>query len=322
MSRQRSKLIQRITIVLILGVLGNHLMGETQVLISSSKNLALIGDQINLKVIAKTDSKADKVKILSPRQEFEVISHTSQPRQENNNESVFEENLMIVFFKTGDFEVGPFTVKLLKGDEEVETKETNSIPVKIKSVLTEEDKDIKPLKNPIEIKGNPLYVLKYVLIILAAILIVIFVIVYVKRKKRKTGRAPEPLLPAVEEFALKIKELTDLKLMQKGKMKEHFFRLTEIIKHFLNREYGFNAEDLTTFETMLHLDAYEKDSSIRDRMGFVLNTADLVKFAKYVAGSEIIDEIQQKLEDVIGAYRQRNQQKMTEEPKQNAASGQ
>lgn len=299
------KRMKRTVIVLLLVLTGLTVRAETQVLISASKTVAFIGDRISLKVMARTDLEIDKIKIPTPQQDFEILSRSSLPPQEQNGETVFEEDMDIAFFKTGEFNIGPLTVQLLKGEEVREEKETNAVPIKIKSVLTDKDKDIKPLKSPIAIEGNPFYVLKYVLLAAAVILLIVFIILFIKARKRKAAAEPLPLLSPLEELALKIKELTGLKLPEKGKFKEFFLRLTEIIKHFLNRQYRFNAEDLTTLETMLYLEGHEKDKSIVEGMAFLLNTADLVKFAKFIPDSGVLDDVRQRIDRVIAAYRQR-----------------
>jgi hypothetical protein len=310
--------MKRTLIVLLLVLMGLTVRAETQVLISASKTVAFIGDRISLKVMARTDLEIDKIKILSPQQDFEILSRSSLPPQKQNDKTVFEENIDIAFFKTGEFDIGPLTVQLLKGEEVRKAKETNAVPIKIKSVLTDKDKDIKPLKSPIAIKGNPFYVLKYVLLAAAVILLIVFITLFIKARRRKAAAESEPQLSPLEELALKIKELADLKLLEKGKFKEFFLRLTEIIKHFLNRLYRFNAEDLTTLETMLYLEGHERDQSIFEGLAFLLNTADLVKFARYIPDSGVLDDVRQRIDRVIAAYRQRV---AMEEQKTDAAPG-
>lgn len=299
------RLILPVLILIILSL--SPLEAETQVLISASKNMALIGDVISLKFVVKTDLSADGVRVNIAGKEFEVVSQAELPLQKHDNELVFERDIDIAYFRTGEFEIGPFPIDVLSGDEVLETKETNSIPVTVKSVLGEEDKDIADLKAPLEVKGNPFFVLKYVLLFLAAVLLALVLFFYLKNRKRRKTATPEPLLSPVEELDLRVKELLNMRLPEKEMFKEFFLRLTEIYKHFLNRQYRFNAEDLTTYETLLFLDSKEKEREVADLIGYILNTADLVKFAKFIPTPEVMEELQGKISGLVEALRLREQ---------------
>ena len=283
------------------------IFSETQVSIVSSSNLATIGDKIFLTVIVKTTSGAQEVRIISEKKDFELISQESKEPRKQENFVVLEINLTISFFKTGDYDIGPFNVDLLKGDKTIETKTTNSIPITIKSVLEESDKDIKPIKELMEIKGNPFYVLKYVFVILFFVLAFILLIFWNKRRKSRIGAPLKPALSPVDEFDLKLKELKGLNLFEKGMIKEFFTRLSIIIKQFLFRKYKFNAEDFTSYETMYNLKRRENEVLILNNMEFLFNISDLVKFAKFIPDSSISCEVIEKIDDVILSYKKRFQ---------------
>ncbi len=281
------------------------LAAETQVSISVSDNLATIGDRIRLKIIVKTTADVDKIIEKAAQKDFEILEQRPFQKRKQQDYMVFEKEIEIAFFKTGDFNVGPFDIDLKKNDEVIETRETNSIPVTIKSVLKEEDKDIKSLKDLIEIKGDPFYILKYVIIAVVLIIAVILVILWIKKRKKKAGVVEKPLLSPLEELELRIKELSERKLFEKGKIKLFFLELTQVLKHFLHRTYQFNAEDFTTYETLYDLKRREKEALILNNMEFLFNTADLVKFAKFIPDAEVLGEVLKKIEGTIDLYKQR-----------------
>ena len=286
------------------------LHSETQVLISASKNMAFVGDVISLKIVVKTDQPADGIRVKIGKDEFDVLSRSELPMQKHDTELVFEQDIDIAYFRTGEFEIGPLTIEVVSGDRVAETKETNSIPITIKSVLTEEDKDIADLKHPIEVKGNPFFVLKYVLIFLAAVVLALVLIFYQKKRKRPDKGTVEPLLSPIEELDVRVKELMGKHLPEKEMFKEFYLRLTELYKHFLHRQYRFNAEDLTTYETLLFLDSKENERTIVDVIGYVLNTSDLVKFAKFVPAAEVMDELNGKISSLVDAVRRREREEL------------
>jgi len=282
-----------------------EIASETQVSISVSDNLATIGDRIRLKIIVKTTSEADNITEKTFQKDFEILEQTPFQKRKQQDYMVFEKEIEIAFFKTGDFNVGPFDIHLKKKNKVIETRETNSIPVTIKTVLKEEDKDIKPLKDLIEIKGNPFYILKYVIIAVVLIIAVILLILWIKKRKKKASMVEKPLLSPLEEFELRIKELFDKKLFEKGKIKVFFLEMTQVLKRFLHRTYQFNAEDFTTYETLYDLKKHEGEVIIVNNMEFLFNTSDLVKFAKFVPGSDVLGEVLKKIEGTIQVYKQR-----------------
>ena len=283
-------------------------VAETQVSISASNNLAFIGDQINLKILVKTThAKVGEIKVQTEKKDYEVLGQQPTTRRQQTDYLVFEKNVTIAFFKVGDFEIGPFTVELVADDKVIESKTTNSIPVTVKSVLKEEDKDIKPLKGIIDIKGNPWYLLKYVLAGLAMVGLLVFLVWWLRKKRKAVPLAPTPLLSPLEELQSRLRELAEKKLLEKGKLKLHFIQLTQLIKGFLNRHYRFNAEDLTTAETLYALKQGENESLILDNMRFVFNTADLVKFAKFIPDAPVFAEVDEKIMEMITRYKLRIQ---------------
>jgi hypothetical protein len=281
------------------------LISETQVSISSSTNLVTIGDRINVKLILKTSIRAQKVNFISKGKDFEIISEKLLPSKIQGDYILFEKNITISFFKTGDFNIGPFIVELIKNGEIIETKQTNSVPIRVKSVLTKEDKFIKPLKDLIEIKGNPFCVLKYVIAFFVFAILVVLIIFLLRRRKRYFTLKQELILSPIEELELRVNELIEQKMFEKGRIKRFFTDLTIIIKHFLSREYKFSAEDFTTYETLLYLKAKEKEALIVDDLEFLFNVSDLVKFAKFVPESNTFTTTCNKIRDIIISFKKR-----------------
>jgi len=281
------------------------LIAETQVSISSSTNLVTIGDRISVKLILKTSIQVPKVNFISKGKDFEIISEKLLPSKIQGDYILFEKNITISFFKTGDFNIGPFIVELIKNGEIIETKQTNSVPIRVKSVLTKEDKSIKPLKDLIEIKGNPFCVLKYVIVFFVFAILVVLIIFLLRRRKGCLFKKQELILSPIEELELRVNELIEQKMFEKGRIKRFFTNLTMIIKHFLSREYKFSAEDFTTYETLLHLKAKEKEALIVDDLEFLFNVSDLVKFAKFAPDSHTFKKTCNKIRDIIISFKKR-----------------
>jgi len=299
----------------------SHLIlnADTQVSISVSQNLATIGDKITIKILTKTSNQVEKIVLDVPKQDFEILSKDTPPQRKYKEYVVFETNFVVSFFKTGNFVVGPFTVDLINNNKTVESKTTNSVPIKIKSVLNPEDKDIENLKNLIPIKGNPFFLLKYVFIIVVIGIITLMAIFFLKKRKNKKMPEVLPRLSPLEELEQKIKRLLGKKLFEEGKIKEFFISLTDIIKQFLERQYQFNAEDLTTTETLTVLEEKENENSITEKMEFLFNTSDLVKFAKFIPRPDELETVTQRTNLMLLTLREKINREINHE---NVSTGQ
>lgn len=285
---------------------GMPVWSETQVSISVSDNLATIGDRIRLKIIVKTTEEVDQINVKTAGKDYEILDQKQTEKRRQQDYTVFEKNIDVAFFKIGDFNVGPFEVELKKGEEIIETRETNSVPVTVKSVLEEGDKDIKPLKELAAIDGDPFYILQYVFLALAVLGVILGIVWYIRRTILKRKIAQEtPLLSPLDEMIAGIGQLVAKDLFTKGKVKLYFLELTQILKRFLHRTYRFKAEDLTTYETLSNLKQHEREDIIMSNLSFVFSTSDLVKFARFVPDETVQSEVSQKLDLLVEVYKKR-----------------
>lgn len=282
-----------------------QLLSASQVTLSASTLTATIGEHIELRLIVRSLENIDEIKVSVPAGDYEIIRRQDQPLIKTAEWRTFEQVLTIAFFKTGDFTVGPLDIELFSAKASKEKEQSGTVTIKIRSLLDENDKDIKPLKKLLAIQGNPIHLLKYLAgIILIFLLIVILLIL--KRKMKKKALPVSTPLPAPEiELELRIGELWQEKLPQKGEYKLFFILLGEIIKHFLARVYSFNADDFTTTETIAHLEGNEKDSDIIACLEDIFRQADLVKFAERIPEAATISILADKIATLTGKYKKR-----------------
>ncbi len=291
------------------------LLSESQVSVSVSSTGVTIGERITLKFIVRTSAESDSIKISPGKPEFEFIEEAEISISDNEEVKTFEKNFDISFFKTGDFNVGPFDISLINKGKIIKEFHSNTIPVSVRSVLEKDDKDIKPLKNLSEIKGNPFYLLKYVLLTLI-IAVIIFLTVYFLRRRKKTDEQniSIPLHPEVE-FRNRVESLWKTDLLNTGKTKKFFLKLTDSYKVFMSRLYNFKAEDLTTYEIIQNLRNFEQDKNVQSNFDQVFLISDLSKFAKYTPSQKEVEEIRENLFgiiDIIGDRRKKEEEEETD----------
>ena len=126
-------------------------------------------------------------------------------------------------------------------------------------------------------------IFRWVLLVLGIALIVWVITYVIKRYKAKEPIITLPKAPPVpaDECALKaLENLRIRQLWQQGKVKEYHTELTDILRQYMEKRYGFNSTEMTSDQT---LEAFENHGGSQDSASIlrqILQTADMVKFAK------------------------------------------
>jgi hypothetical protein len=282
-----------------------RLISAAQVTLSASTLTATIAEHVEFRLIVRSLENIDEIKVSVPAGDYDILRQQSLPLIKTAEWRTFEQVITIAFFKTGDFTVGPLAIELLSAKAVKEKEQSGTVTIKIRSLLGENDKDIKPLKKLLVIKGNPLHLLKYCAAIVLILLLGVILLI-LKHKIRKKSLPVSTSLPAPEiELELRIRELWQQKLPQKGEYKLFFILLGEIIKHFLARIYSFNADDFTTTEIITQLKSSEKDNAIVVCLEDIFQQADLVKFARQIPETALISALAEKIATLTGKYKKR-----------------
>jgi hypothetical protein len=104
---------------------------------------------------------------------------------------------------------------------------------------------------------------------------------YLKRKRDPEGFSKKPLEPAHVIAFRELDKLKGEKIWTKGEVKQYYTRLTEITRHYIERQYEIPAMESTT-EEILHAfkKANPEDMLLDEILRELLELADLVKFAR------------------------------------------
>lgn len=178
-----------------------------------------------------------------------------------------------------------------QGDTSHVSIQSNPVSVHVNVITVDTTKDIKPIVGPIQVTSGR----NWVIWTLAMGLILLAVAIYFFRNK---GKVPEPLHPSEparppKEVALEaLQQLENEKLYERGDMKRHYIRLSDIMRHFLAETYRFNALEMTTTRITKRSERYLQNPLLHAQLRELLRTADLVKFAKTTSTeSEALENI-------------------------------
>jgi len=91
----------------------------------------------------------------------------------------------------------------------------------------------------------------------------------------------EPQLPPHQQAMQEIERIKSEKVWQKGLQKEYYTQLTDTLRTYIEKRFGFKALEMTTDEIIDRLESVHDADAIRE-LKMLLQMADLVKFAKFI----------------------------------------
>ncbi|MGB2661165.1 MAG: hypothetical protein WBB86_04105 [Candidatus Omnitrophota bacterium] len=248
-----------------------------------------IGDWIKLEVLARNVSTKE---VIFPEEsenlgEFTVVG--SNPLKSNRPGSQVQGQAYVLsIYTTGTHVIPPIEIKYRqRGEEEWHSKKSPQIPIEVRSVLTGDDKDIKDLKRLVGLGGGGLWIFLFLAVVLAA---AVFSWLVWRRKRTRLlleEKAKPPDVIAHEE----LDKLKAMDLPGKGRVKEYYVQLSDIVRRYLEGRFSYRAPEMTTEE---FLNVIKRSEELTDEhkelLREFLSHCDMVKFAKYGPTSlEMID---------------------------------
>lgn len=291
-------------VILLLGsLLGAAAAAQPQLTVVPSLRSATVGERIELRVVVRGAGVGTAAILrLAPGDyqllEEKTLAVPSQPA----SRGLIERQLTIAFFRTGEFSVGPLEVELHGPGGITEKLRAPPLAITIRSVLTPADTDIRPLKPLVPMAGDPLRLLPWLLLPLA-LLAAVWLSVWWRRRCRSVAATPLP--PPEEELAAGLATLLARQLLPENRQLEFFVALSDLAKRFLERFYGYNADDLTSSETIAALLEREPQPPVVREFERLLQEADLVKFARQDAPPAAVSGIVDGCRSLVEEYRRR-----------------
>lgn len=129
-------------------------------------------------------------------------------------------------------------------------------------------------------------------------------LLYLRRRKKQELEVRK----AAHEIAFEeIAKLQQEKLIERGIVREHYFRLSDIFRHYIENRFSIPAVEQTTQELLPEvMNLAGISQQVKAQVREVLFHSDMVKFAKYQPAGEEIAGNQEKIVRII------NQTKMEE----------
>ena len=164
---------------------------------------------------------------------------------------------------------------------------TEELQVTVKSLLGQDaaSVEIKDIKGPLSLPKNTGLQILLVIVFLLLVLLGVAGFLYWQKKSGKKKPVEVQLRP--EEIALQeLEKLLAEDLLARSEVKLFHLRISDILRHYIENRFGYQAPDRTTeeFLTELSLASSQKDTfpgRHKILLADFLTHCDLVKFAKH-----------------------------------------
>jgi len=245
-----------------------------------------IGDAIDV-IVTVSAAASDEAAV--PEQSFEPFEIlgkklTVAPSPDGKSKT-FTFELQLLCFDVGVHELGPIRVRVTTAGGELLELESNSSSIEVRSLLANEpDAELKPPSEPLVIEQDDyrLLVILGALMLIALGALLAWLLTRWWQKRDRPGPAPLPPRPpwetAFEE--LRVLERGRSAALTEGRTEQWVDAVSDSIRAYLGRRYGFHGLESTTDEIAAKLDLANSLAVAPQEVIVFLGQCDLVKFAK------------------------------------------
>lgn len=297
--------LQRVIFLCLFFAFASHVFSQISPTVSSEvdTNYIKIGEQIKFKVIVEADSMAQVIfpegQTFSPLETVEAFA-TDTTRK--NDRLTLAKTYALTQFDSGSYKLPAQRIEINGQGFFTDSLQINVATVQV-DTLAQEMFDIKPL---IEVEKSYSGWWKWLLGILITLLIVGGLLYwFFFRKKALTEEEKEALLPPYDRALMELKKLENSKYLIHDEYKQYYSELTDIVRSYLEEDVHVTALESTTdqlinkLELMTDAGELELDKDTISQFKRILQTADLVKFAKSKPETSVAEQDRKSIEQIV-----------------------
>ena len=236
--------------------------------------------------VAVPDQSFGKLELLDRRVRTEP---SSQGRTH-----VFELDLLAL--SAGEYTLPALTVRAVGSNGEVADLHTDARPIVVLSrIANEPNAAPKPPSDPVVVEQDD-YTILWVLGILLGITVVaaatLVLARFLRRKPKPAPPSPPPRPPwdlAMEKL-LKLQDSRDA-LLKDGRGEEYIDGVSDTLREYLGRRFGFDGLESTTDELLQTLNRLRPARLSLSGVSLLLEQCDLVKFARMTPDRTMCDDL-------------------------------
>jgi len=269
--------------LLLLPVKGQLIRVQSQI----SADSLMIGEQITYTLKVDADNE---IEFMPPQirdtlsRDLEVLSMVSSDTTISEDRTVVDYKYLITSFEPGS-QIVPAQEVLYSREGKADTARSMPLIINVYEPVVDTTQKIKAIKPPIDTPLSFKEMLPWIAAGMGGLLligtIIYLLLRYLRRKKHPEKYAQKPLEPAHVIAFRQLDRLKEEKIWTKGEVKQYYTRLTEITRHYIERQFDIPAMESTTEEILQAFRrANPEDQLLDDILKELLELADLVKFAR------------------------------------------
>lgn len=268
----------------------------------TSKAEVTIGELIECRIIIRHAKEAEILGgITEPEARGMELKSSKDWHDKEGKMTVLGRTFQFTAFQLGNYVIGPVDVSYRYKNGPVKKLKTNPLYITVKSVAEGEEKsDIRDVKGVVKL---PYAVKKYLIIsgILFFLGLLAVYLIFLRKHDALKPQDPDAHLTPSEAALRDLHELFESTLMRDGQVKQYYLRFSEILRIFLEKQFGIAAAEATTSEIEYIL--LKKINTIPDeqkrKLLETLKSADFAKFAKWVPAPADVLALNKQAEEVV-----------------------
>lgn len=221
-------------------------------------------------------------------EQIDIVKRGNVERTADADSNVIvRQQLTLMTFDTGQIRLPAVGLTYAKSFDDPNRMKAYTDPVDLYATTITVDTTLayKPIVEPLAAPITMKEVFPWILAVLIAVLLGMGIWFYNKRRKAKKAADGEfvrvPAVPPYNKAIGDLEELRQQKLWQSGKVKEYFSTLTDIVREYIEGQFGVNAVEMTTDDILEEIKPLQFPKETYDKLKDTMEVADLVKFAKY-----------------------------------------
>ncbi len=245
----------------------------------------LMGEQTVVHLTVST-SPDKPVQILLPADTLmrgvEVLVYAKPDSQIIDNRLQIKQDILVTSFDSALYLLPPFRV--VDGQDTIYSNREalKVVPVPVDLEHPDQFFDVKPVWKPPFVLADYYLYIYGVLFTLFLICVVAYVIQRMRNKQSilPFGK-PEIKLPPHQQAIRELEDIKEKKLWQQGRNKEYYTLITDTLRRYMTDRFGVAAMEMTSGEILEVIRKVNDANSVWENLKQILQTADLVKFAKW-----------------------------------------
>ena len=251
-----------------------------EIQLAADTNQALIGERINVLLLIKADKSTtiDWPQITDNWQGLEVLAQSPKDTLEEAGSFVYRQGFSLTAFDTGVYKIDSVALVFQRGNLS-DSIYAYPMYLAFKTIKIDSTNRYYDIKKPMNIEYS---YWREILTALALIALFFLAVWWWYKTRKPVEQKPENsvLIPAYITALNQLKELQASEAWLHMPLKSFYIELSTIMRRYLQGELAILAVETTTDEIIESLRSKTIDQALKTELQDLLQTSDLVKFAK------------------------------------------